>query len=77
MGGDFLKTISDLFGISPSVRRRDGHLFLDAVDNCHHHDLYMDLLPQTNEEMQKIVDEWEKLSVFFIILKGCLGPIDG
>jgi hypothetical protein len=74
LGGDFPKTIADLFGFSVNSAVRVIQLFMDAVECCPQLELK---LPTTDEEIEKCRDEWAQLSSAGGLFYGFVGAIDG
>ena len=74
LGGDYQKTISDVFGISVKSAERIINKFLNAVDSS---DKLEIRLPSTESELRECADAWDSVSGAFGIYYGVVGAIDG
>ena len=72
LGGDAIKTLSNVFGLAITTVRTKIKNFLEAVNQV----LTIDV-PRTNAELQKTADGWMEKSTAHNIFKGCVGAIDG
>ena len=77
VGGEEVKSLADIFGMSIDSADRLINLFLKAVDSSKHHHLSIDMLPKSEMECQKLAMEWQQRSGAFHIFYGMLGAIDG
>ena len=77
MGGEKVKSLGDIYGISTRQSDRAVAKFLDAVDSSNHPLLSSDLLPRTPEAISNLANEWNKCSSSFGVMYGHLAPIDG
>ena len=59
LGSEYIKSIVDMYGISPSSVHRCINRFLVAANNCKELEIN---LPSTEEELQQGAMEWNKLS---------------
>ena len=74
LGGEHIKSLADIFGISRSSVTRSVGLFLDAVVTTPKLNINM---PLTNRELQHHADGWGALSSADGVFDGCVGAIDG
>jgi hypothetical protein len=75
LGGEYLKTIRDVFGLSPSSTKRALLTFLDAVLNCKALDIHV---PIMQHELKEKADEFYTVSSMpGKMFHGCVGAIDG
>ena len=75
MGGEgSAKLLAGKYGMSKSHCRYLLCKFIDAVIDCPELDFR---LPQTEEELRKLAEEWMAVSSAGGIYYGCLGPVDG
>ena len=58
MGGEEVKSIADIFGVSISSVDRVVALFLDAVESSANPMLSIDLLPISYQDRMKMAEEW-------------------
>ena len=77
MGGEKVKSLADIYGISARHADRTVEKFLDAVDHSANPLLSYELLPRTPEEKAKLANNWNKCSGGFGIMYGHLAALDG
>ena len=75
LGGEYLKSIRDIFGISPSYTRRIVRTFIASVLDCKALDI---TLPVLRHELKQKADQFNDISHMpGKMLYGCVGAIDG
>jgi hypothetical protein len=74
LGGEFYKSIADIYSVSIKSTERIVDLFLNAVLATPELELR---LPMIDEEIQKGIDDWAEHSSAGELLYGFLGAIDG
>lgn len=74
LGGELVKSLADLFGVSTPYTHDLISKFLDAVDTQEELEIK---IPTTEEELMKCANEWDQLSGADGIFYGCVGAIDG
>ena len=72
LGGEYQKSLADIFGISISSTQRVVNNFLDAV-----HKKLAISIPKTTVELSRCAQEWDKLSGANHLFYGVVGAIDG
>ena len=76
-GGEKIKSIADIFGVSISSAQRLINDFLEAVEKSDHPFLSTDLLPESHSDHRRVADEWNDRSNAFGLYYGYLAAIDG
>ena len=74
MGGEFPKSLVDIFGVDDSSVPRLINLFFDSV--CSTPEIAI-RLPQTSEELQQLANGFSSISSSDGLFDGCVGAIDG
>lgn len=74
LGGEYVKSLEDIFGIDDSSLPRLIDLFFDAVDSCSH--LQIKLLT-TRAELNKLAPGFNRISGDDGLFNGCGGAING
>ena len=75
LGGEDFKSIEDTFHISMSSVQRVVNRFLDAVIECDHKDLAIEL--PKDDELEQIAEGWNSLLTAGGAMNGCVLAIDG
>jgi hypothetical protein len=75
-GGDSLKTLSDVFGMSESSAERVMKMFLEAAF-ISEHPLLEIKLPDCEDELNRVASEWSRRSMSFGLLDGFISAMDG
>ena len=74
LGGEYQKSIADVYGLSLTSCQRIVNNFLSAADTNSHFDIK---IPTSEAELQKRADEWNRLSGASGLYYGVVGAIDG
>ena len=77
MGGEYVKSLADIYGMSILSVKRLVNLFLKSIDTTTNHLLSTNLLPSTPITRAKAARDWENLSGGSGAMFGQIAPIDG
>ena len=74
LGGEYVKSIADIYGMSDKSAERIINNFLEAVDSNESIGVH---LPDTPAKLKECADAWDGLSSAFGVYHGAVGAIDG
>ena len=78
MGGEFIKSLEDIFGYIQTTSFGVVGILLNAIDESIHPALSVDILPEIEVENKKNKNEWNLLNKSsFGLLNSQLGVLDG
>ena len=77
MGGEYIKSLADIYGISIFTVKRLVNLFLKSIDTTTNHLLSTNLLPNNPMARAKATRDWEKLGGGYGVIFGYIAPVDG